>query len=158
LPNRLYVLCRSGDTIPMKELTDHIATGGLLDEDPTFKPKPDSADANDPQWSYLEIVHSPSKRPIQVNRLTGPGDMMPVISDSQSDLTEHCDPNEHPDLEQRIRECRQVFYFELGLDVPDDVWEMLDSAMSYIAKSVDGIVYASDGFFDEDLEPLCKWE
>lgn len=158
LANHLYVFCRSGDTLPLKELGNHIATIGLLDETPRFKPTLDSPEANDPNWTYVEVVHSPGKRPIQLHRVNGAEDMAPAISDALEALSENCEPKDHPDLDQRIRQCRQIFHFELGLQLPDDVWEALDATQSYIAKALDGIIYASNGFYDNDLEPICEWE
>jgi hypothetical protein len=41
----------------------------------------------------------------------------------------------------------------------DAAWEMLDCLEAYLAKKLSGIVYApEDGFYDENLQPICKLE
>jgi hypothetical protein len=157
LANHIYVICRSADVIPMSELQNHIATLGLLDERPRFDPSAMSAEAGNADWSVFQIVYREGKRPIHVFRLTG-NELKPAIEDAMEFFSENCEPDDHRDVAERIRTCRQMIHFELGLEVPDDVWEMLDATESYIASSLDGIVFASDGFYDSDLQPICQVE
>lgn len=158
MANHIYIFCRSTDVIPMKELGTYIATIGLLDETPSFDPPLDSPDAQDPKWTYLKVVYNPDERPIQIHRSFEPEDMAPAIEDALTMLSDNDASEEHPELIEHIRSCRQIFHFELGLELPDDCWEMLDATESYIATALDGVVFASDGFYEKDLEPIVTWK
>jgi hypothetical protein len=143
--------------ISLTQLGHYIATIGLLDESPQFDPPLDSPAANDPQWSFLNMVYKAEKRPIQISRRFESEQMAPAIEDALTALVDHDCSDDHPELVERIRSCRQIFHFELGFELPEDCWEMLDATESYIATELDGVVFASEGFYDIDLEPICTW-
>jgi hypothetical protein len=158
LANHIYIFCRSTDVITLKELGHYVATIGLLDERPRFDPPLDSPAADDPEWTFLKVVYKADKRPIQIDRRFKPERMAPAIEDALSELADNDCSDEHPELVERIHSCRQIFHFELGLELTDDCWEMLDATESHIATILDGVVFASDGFYDNDLEAICTWK
>jgi hypothetical protein len=155
--NHICVFCRSAELLSLKDIGNYIEEGALLDEDPQFTPRLDSSDASASDWTYLEIVYRPDKRPVQLHRLIGAERMAPMIEDALRALSDHAILEKHPELVERLRSCRQIFHFELGWELTDDCWEMLDATEAYIARKRDGVVFASEGFYNKDLQPIHIW-
>jgi hypothetical protein len=158
MANHILVFCASPAPLSLREVGEYIATIGLLDKPPRFTPALASTEALDPAWSYLEITYQEGKRPIQLHRMFEADEMAPSIDDALEMLGEHGLRDEHPALVRQIQTARQIFHFELALTLPDDCWEALDALESHIATRLDGVVFASEGFYDQDLEPICLFK
>ena len=157
MANHIYIFCSSAAAISAKEIGHYMATIGLLDEKPVFEPTLDSAEGSDPQWTYLKITYKANKRPIQLHRTFDAQDMAPAIEDALAAIAEHCPKPDDSGLTAKVEACRQILHFELGLELTDDCWEALDATQAYVAEKLQGIVFASNGFYDADLEPICTW-
>jgi hypothetical protein len=84
--------------------------------------------------------------------------MAPVIDDALSVLSDNAPLEKRLEFVERVRSCRQIFHFELGWELTDACWEMLDATEAYIARILDGIVFASEGFYDRDPQPIHAWK
>jgi hypothetical protein len=157
MANHIYVFCASAELMSMQAVGQYIATIGLLDGVPSFAPPLESPAALDPAWVYLSVTYQNDKRPIQVHRSFTPEDMAPALEDALTMLDENGLTGEHPELVQALHASRQVFHIELGLEVPEDCWEMLNALESHIATSRQGVIVASDGFYDHNLKPICAF-
>ena len=157
MANHIHIFCASPEQLSMRSVGQYMATIGLLDGVPTFDPPLESAEALDPLWVHLSVTYQAGKRPIQLHRMFEPEDMAPALQDALTMLDDHGLASQHPEIVQAIQGTRQIFHFELGLELPDDCWEMLDALEAHIAKSLKGLVFTSEGFYDAELEPICMF-
>lgn len=157
MANHLFVFCASPALLSACELGEYIATLGLLDRAPRFVPTLTSAEARDPMWSWLEMIYEEGHRPIQWHRMFEPEELTPAIEDALALLDEHGLRAAHPLLVARIEGARQIFHAELSWNLPEDCWEALDALHAHIAVRLDGFVLASDGFYDRELRPICRF-
>jgi hypothetical protein len=151
----LSVFCRSDMVITRRELAEFIADGAFFDEAPVFSHAA-GAEAADPLWSSLEIRTAPGKRPVTIERFTGTA-TGPFVDEALDRLREAGLFERHPKLVTHLRETCQVFILEAAaLAETDDCWEMLDCVEAHLARELDGVIAADDGFYDRDLRPSCE--
>ena len=157
MANHLFVFCASRALLSARELGEYISTVGLLDRAPRFAPTLTSAEAMDPMWSSFDMLYVEGLRPIQWHRMFEPEEMAPAIEDALALLDEHSLRAAHPLLVGRIEGAQQIFHAEMSWDLPEDCWEALDALHAHIAARLDGCLLASDGFYDQDLQPICRF-
>ena len=154
MPNHNYVMCRDARSMTLAQVGEFIADGSLLDEAPVFEPPLASA-ALTPNLTSLSFRYRAEKRPVVIVRLTELDEIAEVVAEAIATLREH--QIDRTELVARLSETRQIFHFELGLELTDDCWEALDATECYVAKLLDGVVFAAGGFYDRNLKAIVTW-
>ncbi|MFY0578727.1 hypothetical protein ACN28S_34530 [Cystobacter fuscus] len=64
----------------------------------------------------------------------------------------------HSALVSRLEGTRKLIVFELDAKgASEDCWEMVDNLESWLAREHNGLIYVSgEGFYDAELQPICK--
>lgn len=152
------VFCGSGAPMTRQRIIDFVTEGTFFDDEPQFVPQSGTSDAARADWQYLGIYHGPDRKPVMVRRYTDPGKVAALAGDAVAQLRGVQAVFDRDALEQRLRASAQVFDFSIDPEeMTDESWEMVDVLERYLARSLDGVLYASDGFYDRELEPICKW-
>jgi len=71
-------------------------------------------------------------------------------------LEEH--PPADPALVERLRQTRQELVLHFSSDISEDCWAMLDCLEAFVARKLDGVVYATEGIYDQELQPLWRFQ
>jgi hypothetical protein len=155
---KLRVFCRSGGTITRRQVAEWIEEGAVLGARPVFDPEPTAPSAEAPDWDYMEITYNRKRRPIVIERVAEPGEVAESAEETVEWMERYA-PDEPPrELVDALRESRQMFVFEVGAELPEKAWELVDIAQSFVARELDGLVAADEGIFDPDLQPLLRYE
>jgi hypothetical protein len=152
MSNQLILYCRSSKAIPPQEIATFVEDGAFFDHRPSFQPPPDSADAARPDWGFMEIIHDPKRRPVQIEQILGEDEIGEVVDNAVERLGHAGHAASHPALVAHLRASRKVFVIEVSAELPEEAWEMLDTLEAYLCRELDGIVMAHEGIYDADLQ------
>ncbi len=155
MPVTIEVLCRSNQIMTRQAIIDFVNGGAYFDEAPRFVPPAGSDDAVASAWIFLEIHYQPDKRPVQISHYANGTELTDIKQEASDQVIAMGLASPFPELEERLLTSRQAFVIEVGfVDVPEDCWEMIDALNAFLARTLDGVVHASDGFYDQDLQPI----
>ena len=146
------MFCRDKRPVRRAELEDFMGHWGWLDEPARFEPPLDESVGADSEWGYFELWYRDGKRPIQVRHWITRDEIQPTIDELKEEFKDAL--SDHPEVAKHLSETRQAFVFEMGADLPEDVWEMLDVTEAFLARERDGIVVAWEGIYDAQLKLL----
>ncbi|MBA3458806.1 MAG: hypothetical protein H0T46_02515 [Deltaproteobacteria bacterium] len=152
MANHIYIYCKADHGLEYRDVVERIDTTGP--DDITIDPPSEGELATSKEWDFFAVTHGTSKRPVQIQRITG-DDVRPMIDDALERLDDGTGETDR--VREHLRATRQVFHIELG-DVPDEVWNMLDETELFIARKLDGIIGANEGFYDAELSQLVEIE
>lgn len=153
----IQVICRSANPLTRNQITAWLDEVAILDRPPAFDPPLGDPAGDIPDWDYLEIVYRPKKRPILIHRYAEHGRVGEMAGEVVERMEIEGLDDDHPELVERLKAARQVFFFEMGSSLPTDIWEMVDLAEAFIAEQLDGLVAADEGIYDHELQPLVKY-
>jgi hypothetical protein len=158
MSNHIYVLCKSLEHIEYNVVVSRIEA---FDDIFTIEPPSLGRQMKATDWVSFEVRYATSRRPIQIERITERARVNAIAADEVERLDAHIKSTgatgpSIKKLRQELRKTKQIFHFEFG-DISERIWEMLDDAESALAKALDGIVGASDGFYDKGLRPIFTW-
>jgi hypothetical protein len=145
----IHVFCCSGETLSRAEVIDFVEDGVFFDNS---KFQPEENYGGESSW-VLEIIYNTEKRPIQLSINTADEVTRETI---QEIISEHVKGQLTPEQEALIAKLNQTlqhFQIEIGV-ISEECWMMLDCLEAFIANKLDGIVYADEGIYDKDLQPL----
>lgn len=150
MANHIYIYCKADHGVEYRDVVEHIEIMGP--DDVEIDPPAEGTAATNREWTFFEVRYAKEKRPIQVERLVGT-DVPAMIDDALERL--EGGTGDSAKVREHLRATRQVIHFELG-DVPDEVWDMLDETELFVAQRLDGIIGASEGFYDAQLAQLVE--
>jgi hypothetical protein len=150
----LRILCRSDSPIGCDDIEQFITDGAYFDSDPHFVRTPPGADAD---WHRLEVSYEADRRPIVMEN-TPAGDLLSEELDEIREVATGLAPAAARTITQHLDAVRRIIAIEIDrARLTDDAWEMVDALESFLARHLDGILYApDDGFYDADLRPIAK--
>lgn len=131
-----------------------ICDGVFFDHQPTFIPADALRRTAAEEWTSLQVVHDPEKRPIILWRSAGGNLLAEDIAEATQALSSSADSVALPGLADSLSETSVIYAFEVNeSSLTDDAWNMLDALEAHLARTCDGIVYSpGDGFLDADLK------
>jgi hypothetical protein len=153
--NVIYICCRSDRAITYRRLEDHMGHMGFLDEPAVFEPPLDSVDPDDPQWDSFTCTYRAGKRPIVVRHWIAPEEIQPTMNELLERMEGQSANRER--VAAHLADTRQAFVFEMGYDLPQDVWEMLDVTEIFLARECDGLIVADEGVYDANLKTILSF-
>jgi hypothetical protein len=151
------VFCHSSEA-PNGQVFAHwcIEVAVVFDESVTFSPPFEQLDRTD--WTAIEVIYDPAKRPIQFERLTG-ARCAALVEGAIELLRDRGFYRMQADLVAQLQRSKQAFSIEFDeLLGSDDIWEFLDLVECRLATDLDGVIEDPEkGFFDRDNRPLCAF-
>jgi hypothetical protein len=149
----LRVFCRSSRAITRREIARFIVEGYFFDEKPSFEPSPESEAGLDENWRRFDIHYHPEKRPVILFKDVAEK----MLQGEIKEILEELAPPPVPEVVVKaLHASQQVIAIEIDqLHLTDDAWEMVDILEAFLARELDGIIYApDDGFFDKKLRRI----
>ena len=156
----IRVFCRSDRSITRQEIIDFILRGALIDKKPGFDPAPNSTEATNPAWHTLELQPaSPGSggvapEPVVIERIIDKALMDAIKEEGLDELPKIKTETNRKAVEDLIRGTKQLFHFDLGDGPSEDVWEAIDAVEMLLARELDGVIEANEGFYDAQLQLL----
>ena len=154
----IRVFCRSERSLTRQEIIDFILRGALIDKKPTFDPAPKSAEAANPVWQILELQPAPpdsggaAPEPVVIERIVEKPMMDAIKEEGLDELTKIKSEANRKAVEDLIHTTKQLFHIDLGDGPPEDVWEAIDAVEMLLARELDGVIEANEGFYDARLQ------
>ena len=145
----IHVFCRSSDALSLGEVMDFIQDGVFFDDAPEIRGDNERGATS---WA-IDVIYDAQIRPVQISF----GEADETTSATIEELLEEHSPAE-PALAERLRQTRQELVLHFSSDISDDCWAMLDCLEAFVARKLDGVVYASEGIYDQELQPLWRFE
>lgn len=154
----IHVFCQDNTPFRAREIADFIEEGVYFEDPPKFSLKPASAKANDAGWTEMRIDYQAGKRPIILHCETRSEEFTEEVEEAIEDLESANLAKKHPDLISRLKGTKQLIVFEIdSKGATKDCWAMVDNMQALFARERNGIIYSSgEGFYDAELEPICK--
>ena len=154
----LYIMCRSEKPLTRNQISAWTVEVAVLGPKPQIIPPVGDPEGDDPDWEYLEITYRKKKRPIQIHRVTTAANVRERVGEILETMEHEDVVSDYPDIVARLKETRQYFWIELGFNVSEHGWELIDITQSFIAQELDGIVVSDEGIFNAGLEPIIRYE
>jgi hypothetical protein len=152
----IYVLCRSEKPITYAELEDVMGHMGWLDQPAKFDPPLDERNGTDPSWRSFRVEYRSDQRPIVIRHSITKEEMEPAFSDIREKL-EDVEPAAAAPIAAWLDATKRMVELEIPGDPPQDVWEMLDAAETFLARERDGIIVSDEGVFDGELNQILAF-
>lgn len=155
----IEILCRLGGKINRTEIIEFIENGVYFNDKLSFIPLFSSQEINDDMWSILEIHYQKDKKPIVIERYTkNIKNFAEIVSEKYLAVKEINDEDLF-EIENNIQKSEQVFFLSFdALSIDEDCWAMLDSLESYLAKRFNGLIFSSEGLYDQNLVQIADFE
>ena len=156
----IQIFCRSDHSLTRREIIQFILNGALIDKTPGFRPPPNSSEAAEPVWGELELQPAPhdaggtQRAPLLIERIVEKSEINPYVEEGISAAAKIKTESNRTRVEELIRETKQVFHIDLTSNPPEDVWEAIDAVEMLIARELDGVIQADEGFYDARLRLL----
>lgn len=156
----IQIFCRSDRTLTRREIIQFILNGALIDKTPAFRPPTNSPEAPEPVWGQLELQPAPhdpsgsSPAPLLIERIVEKSEVDPYVEEGLSAATKIKTQSNRTRVEELIRATKQVFHIDLTSNPQEDVWEAIDAVEMLIARELDGVIQADEGFYDARLRLL----
>jgi hypothetical protein len=149
----LRVYCAADRLLDAKALMDFIQEGYFFEEDPAFE---DLESARPPNQFSFAVRYSPDLRPILISCTKD----ATFIHDEISVLFTDIPPDLPEKYLQRLAKCNLLYCFEIKPDtLAEPAWEMLSCLEVYLAKQLNGLIYApGDGLYDATMALISKAE
>lgn len=153
----IHIFCQDAGPLLPKEISEFIEEGGYFDTPPKVSLTPGSAKTDDPQWTEMKLEYKARKRPVILHHETRPEEFKEEVAEALEEL-EGAGLEKHKKLVSHLKATRQLIVFELDSEkATEECWEMVDNLESWIARERNGLIYVSgEGFYDAELETLCK--
>lgn len=153
----INIFCQKEDPLHVSEIIDFIEEGVFFDTDPSFSVQPVSGDKDDALWTELIIEYEADKRPVILHRESRSERLTEDIEEAIEELQGRGLDKKHATLVTHLKNTKQLFIFELGLEPTEDCWEMVDNLQSWIAREFMGLIYVpAEGFYNAGLNRICK--
>jgi hypothetical protein len=154
----IRIICTKSRVITRRELANFIIEGAYFDNEPRFRPTPESTESADEAWGSLVVHYDPERRPIEFERNAADAVHRQEIEELLFILEVSKDTKIKRRIQEHLKDTKQIYAIEINPDgLTDDCWEMLDNVESFIAREVGGIIYTSDeGFYDENLQRIYR--
>jgi len=157
MPATMEIFCRSDQSMTRQTIIEFIRDGVYFDDPPHFTPPAGSEAAASASWSFLEIRYQPDKRPVQISHYSDGQEYTESIQEAVDRLRAGGLAVECQGLRAHLQASRQMFVVEVGfLEVPAECWEMVDGVEAFMATTLDGIISAPEGFYNQQLQLICK--
>ena len=153
----LQVLCSDGRSISRREIAEFLQRGtegsasGVI-----LHPSPSAPESLLDDWDSLALAFSSEERRVILTRFTGSALFRQEIDELISLVSACAQSEQQKNVQRRLREIAQVFliHFDPSTLAARD-WRALDKLESFLAHSLDGIIYApGEGFFNSDLQRI----
>jgi hypothetical protein len=140
------------------ELATFIRDGWFFDEPVCFEPAIEGAWASEPRWRSVELHYSEGRRPVLIEHLFEAERVSEEVREALEALQGNGLSERYANLVRSIRDCQQVFLFEVdSAGATEACWMMLDATEAFLARSRGGVIFvAGEGFYDAALQPIRK--
>ena len=146
----VQIFCRSDRSLTRREIIQFILTGALIDETPSFKPSPNSPEAAEPVWRSLQLQPAASA-PLLIERIVEKPEIDAYVEEGLAAAAKIATETNKKTVEEVVRGAKQVFHIDLSSNPSEDVWEAIDAVEMLIARELDGLIQADEGFYDAQL-------
>jgi len=152
------VFCRSEGSFTIREIAQVFQDSGSFEDDLIFFPPLDDPKADSEDWAGMGIDYERGKEEISVYRYVKKEKDFAVLLEETLGIQEkHLEPL--PDVEAHLKESKLIYVFEYDETFIDDDAERLITVLcKNIANRLDGVVSASEGFYDKDMNFLNEKE
>jgi hypothetical protein len=148
---QIYVFCKSENIYTGRQIAEFYKFSGEFEDDLKFDPDFDSEKLTREDWSGFSVNYRTGKEEVIIGRLV-PGDA--EFQDSLEDVFElHQDRlKKLPEVEKHLKASKQIYTFEFdAFFLDEDAWDVMDRVEWNLAKDLDGLVVADEGFYDKEL-------
>jgi len=142
-----------------RAIASYITKGSYFDR-PRFDPTPGNRTASAKKWNRLNVIYQTAKQPIEL-WLDVNNDM--VEGHVEETIESYLGPRKRSAIvkkvRDRLRETYQTLAVRVGFggDEPtEDAWDMLTDLEDHMAQTYDGLIWAPQGFYDENGEWLYE--
>jgi hypothetical protein len=157
MSTHLTVFCRSRQLLPIQTLIDEIKNGVFFDDSAWFEPAPGTEEAATTDWKSFQIYYQPDKRPVVITHDVNNAQVQLLIQEAGDKLAQAGLAEKHADLLEHLTTTYQTFVFEIdSWGATDDAWAMVDSIEAFLARTLDGVIAADEGFYNQDLQLICR--
>lgn len=148
----IRIVCRSDKNLEWATIQDFILEGIYFDSAPSF--------SNNTSRNCLTVTYEAGMQPILIEIQRKNTSVVDEELEELKTLVESIEGlNIRERLEHHLSETCQIVWVEFNQDqITDEIWALLDSLEAWIAKELNGIVFApNDGFFDEHLRVIYRF-
>lgn len=150
----IYLFCAGDTPVDPSAIEAFIEEGVYYDNDPGFHVHFENG-----TWIKVEITPDIEEQPVIIHHLADTRRIQQYVQKAISEIEAAGVMKKHQDLTSFLEHIKQAFLFQIDNELlTDDSWEMLDNLEAWIAQMCKGVVYVPrEGFYDADLNPICKF-
>ncbi len=148
------VFCKSEGSFMISEIAEVFDDSGCFEDDLIYFPPLDDPRADAEDWGGMEIDYQRGKEEISVYRYKKGEEDFAVTLEETFDIQEkYLEPL--PEIQAHLKESKLIYVFEFDeYFIDEDAERLMVVLWKSIAKRLDGVVSASEGFYDKDMNFL----